>query len=196
MAHKHQAKGRNRRRTANKQRNKAVVLSQQKFRGFVSNLQISAVGLIASQEILTLAPNIFNVKHGIATGQLDKAKLAVNELLTYGQQIVNEIPDLRERSLEICKEISTFIEDHESVNVGGLSPAALVELTSTMFNLQKSCEQWNIDFSNNIRHPLMESVSIINNALTNGQIDIGDALESTRAILKLTTETEQAGKVE
>lgn len=194
MAHKQQVKGRSKRRTlAKKQNRNSQVLSQQKFKAMVSNLETSLTTLAVSQTVLILAPQVFNVRPLIAEKRVDRNKLDLEAMKIYGTAIVENYQDLKNRSDKITAEVRDFIDNvAPTINVGAMGLLALHGITTTLLSLQESCESWSIDFNNNIHHPLMEAVTIVNDAIIGNKLDVSDALRATRTILNLTTTPDEA----
>lgn len=194
MAHKQQVKGRAKRRSlAKKQNRNSQVLSQQKFKAMVSNLETSLTTMAVSQTVLVLAPQVFNVRPLIEEKRIDPKKLDLEAMKTYGLTIIENHQGLKERADKIAEEIRDFIDNvAPTVNIGAMSLMGVHGITTTLLSLQEMCEAWSIDFNNNIHHPLMESVTIVNDAIIGNKLDLSDALHATRTILNLTTTPDEA----
>lgn len=192
MAYKQPSKGKAKRKALAKQQSrKTQTLSQQKFNQLVVNLAKTADQITLAEQVLVLAPKIFNVGPMIKAGEIDRSRLDEAKLLDCGKKIIaNHV--VLEKPATIVEPIRNFIVNEvPDIVVGKMSPLKQVELQSRILEFMETCEIWQINFNNNIHLPLIEAVSTLNDAMIDSSVDVTESLRVVRTISELTKPTEE-----
>lgn len=191
MAYKQPTKGKAKRKALAKQQSRRTqTLSQQKFNQLVINLAKTADQITTAEQVLLLAPRIFNIEPMLKSGELDRTRLDEAKLIACGKAIIANHAAI-EKPAVVIQPIKSFIVDEvPNIVVGKMSPLDQVGLQARILEFMEICEIWQINFNNNIHLPLIEAVAILNEAMTGTPVDISESLRVVRAISELTKPTE------